>query len=67
MIPDYEKLCVDASKTIELIKSEKIDYVLLIEARDYTMKIFHGSRNAQNAIRYLMPHNISVPSYLGIL
>lgn len=29
MIPDYEKLCVDASKTIELIKSEKIDYVFV--------------------------------------
>lgn len=29
MIPDYEKLCVNASKTIELIKSEKIDYVFV--------------------------------------
>ncbi len=29
MIPDYDKLCVDAPKTIDLIKSEKIDYVFV--------------------------------------
>ena len=29
MVPDYKKLCVDVSQTMELIKSEKIDYVFV--------------------------------------
>ena len=29
MVPNYEELCIDASKTIELIELEKIDYIFV--------------------------------------
>lgn len=67
MVPNYEKLGVDVSKTMKLIESEKIDYVFVDRSEGLYYEDFLGLRIVHNVIKYLMHHNISVPSYVDIL
>lgn len=51
MIPDYEKLCIDTSKTIELIKSEKIDYVFVDRSEGLYYEDFSWFKNCTQSYK----------------
>lgn len=51
MIPNHEKLCIDVSKTLELIKSENIDYIFVDRSEGLYYEDFSWIKECTNCYK----------------
>ena len=63
MVCDSQNLCVNSKKTLQLIESEKINYVFVDRSEGLYYEDFSWLKDSYPCYKILMPLNILVLSY----